>query len=200
MNEIEFVKWPKIGRMNKLMTVTEKIDGENAAVRFIPAEIPGPIPDAAISLIVSTDHDPVWVAVQSRSRFIKPSDDMNGLASWVYDNSIGLYNVLGLGTHFGEWWGKGIHRGYGLNERRFSLFNTKRWNEDGTNVPGLYSVPVLIESQFNPNTVGACLGQLEVFGSVAAPGFMQPEGVVVFHHGIGEYLKVPIDGGHKTSH
>ena len=31
------------------------------------------------------------------------------------------------GRHFGEWWGSGIQRGYGLDEKTFSLFNAYRW-------------------------------------------------------------------------
>lgn len=197
MNDIEFAKWPKIGRMNRLMTVTEKIDGENGAVRFIPATIPGPVPDAAIAFLPGPD---VWLAVQSRTRFITPGDDMHGLASWANEHATALFSILGEGTHFGEWWGRGIHRGYGLNERRFSLFNTKRWDEHGEKVPGLYSVPVLVTAQFNPATVGACIGQLKTFGSVAEPGFMRPEGVVVYHHGIGEYMKVTLENdAHKSA-
>lgn len=194
MNDIEFAKWPKIGRMNRPMTVTEKIDGENAAIRFVPATIPGPVPDAAIAFLPGPD---VWLAVQSRTRFITPGDDMHGLASWVNEHATALFSVLGEGTHFGEWWGKGIHRGYGLNERRFSLFNTKRWHETGDNIPGLYSVPELITAQFNPNTISACLAQLRIYGSVAAPGFMNPEGVVIYHHGVGEYMKVTLANDEK---
>lgn len=197
METIEFAEWPKIGRMNRAMTVTEKIDGTNGAIRFVPATIPGPVPNAAIAFLPGPD---VWLAVQSRSRFITPGDDNYGFAAWANEHAVALFSVLGEGTHFGEWWGKGIQRGYGLNERRFSLFNTKRWNENGEHVPGLYSVPVLVTAQFNPATVGACLGQLEVFGSVAAPGFMNPEGVVVYHHGINEYMKVTLQNdGPKSS-
>ena len=197
MNEIEFVKWPSIGRMNQDMTITEKIDGTNGAIRFVPAQIPGPVPDNALCFLPA---DNMWLAVQSRSRFITPDDDNYGLAQWAWDNANGLYDVLGEGTHFGEWWGKGINRGYGLNERRFSLFNTKRWNENGENVPGLYSVPVLITCKFSQLTVVETLASLRIYGSVAEPGFMRPEGVVVYHHGIGEYMKVTLDhDGPKSS-
>ncbi len=37
-------------------------------------------------------------------------------------------------TYFGEWWGSGVQRGYGLQkgDKRFSLFNVSRWALHGT--------------------------------------------------------------------
>jgi hypothetical protein len=67
---------------------------------------------------------------RSRSRWITPDDDNFGFAAWVEANRDELL-TLGPGRHFGEWWGSGIQRGYGLpkGEKRFSLFNVSRWGE-----------------------------------------------------------------------
>lgn len=40
----------------------------------------------------------------------------------------------------------------------------------------------------------AILDKLRTEGSVAVPGFMNPEGVVIYHHAGGQYYKVLLDG------
>lgn len=91
--------------------------------------------------------------------------------------------MLGPGRHYGEWWGSGIQRGYGLpkGEKRFSLFNTTRWSEDAARPACCHVVPVLYTGKFSTGEIDVCLALLADEGSHAAPGFMKPEGVVIFH-------------------
>lgn len=170
----EFLEWPKIARLNRQMIVTEKLDGTNAAV-------------------IVTDDGQVWA--QSRKRVIVPGDDNFGFASWVQDHADELRDGLGPGYHFGEWWGRGIQRGYGLDEKRFSLFNTSRWNDDNT--PSCVSVvPILkvgISDIFSTDLVNLAVEQLRIDGSRAAPGFMKPEGVIVFHVAAQHFYKVTLE-------
>lgn len=162
-----FKEFPKIPRLNRDMVITEKIDGTNAAIH-----------------VIGNGGDFI-VIPQSRNRIISREKDNFGFAQWVFDNRIALAETLGEGIHFGEWWGHGIQRGYGLpkGDRRFSLFNTSRWNEDNTSaVEGLSVVPVLYEGgTFNTEIVNQAVDQLRLTGSKAAPGFMRPEGVIAFH-------------------
>ena len=163
MNTVEFKAWPKIARLNRGMVITEKIDGTNAAI------------------IVTDD---LQVGAQSRNRLITPEDDNFGFATWVAQHGESLAALLGPGRHFGEWWGSGIQRGYGLikGEKRFSLFNVGRYADvDTTEVPGLGLVPVLYEGEFRTDIVNNVIAIQRFDGSAAAPGFMSPEGVVVFH-------------------
>jgi len=123
-------------------------------------------------------------AVQSRKRFITPDSDNFGFAKWAYDNETALWNTLGPGRHYGEWWGSGIQRGYGLTkgERRFSLFNTARWKDvDFSAVQGLGVVPELFVGEFSTENIDQAKAALLEFGSVASPGFDRPEGIVVYH-------------------
>ena len=194
MSDPEFIPFPKIARLNRLVVVTEKIDGTNAQV------------------LVTEDGD---VFAGSRNRWLNPSGDNYGFARWVEGNKPTLLQ-LGPGRHFGEWWGLGIRRGYGLKEKRFSLFNTLRWaphdecvveglpGGDGVvklpvRVPyGLFVVPELHRVDFcempGPTRY---LEDLRMFGSVAAPGFMLPEGIVVFHTAAGIAFKMTYDDGPK---
>jgi hypothetical protein len=120
------------------------------------------------------------VYAQSRKRIITPSTDNHGFARWVAERTDVLLTELGPGLHFGEWWGLGIQRAYGLDHKRFSLFNTSRWTDAPREVCDV--VPIILEySTFDTAMISKALAVLRGEGSFAAPGFMQPEGVVVFH-------------------
>lgn len=189
MIQPEFVAWPKTPRLRKsIMVITEKIDGTNAAVGFVPDD----------------DGKPVIYA-QSRNRLIDPLNDNYGFAEWAYENQRDLFDILGYGLHFGEWWGSGIQRGYGLpkGEKRFSLFNTQRFGEclndrgwrDANGVPeALHVVPVLAIHALDTVVATSTLVNLALTGSQAAPGWPNPEGVCVFIPAIGKVFKVTFDG------
>lgn len=184
---IEFQAFDKIPRLFRDMTVTEKIDGTNAALGIAElGEHPSMIQGVSYVTVDGTFYS---VHAQSRKRLITPEADNFGFAAWVFANAPELARVLGPGLHFGEWWGSGIQRGYGLTEKRFSLFNTHRWGwladerarEQNLVPPQLHVVPVLEQYRFDTEAVQAALDKLEENGSYAAPGFMKPEGVVVYH-------------------
>jgi hypothetical protein len=182
--DFTFTPFPKIARLEKDCVVTEKIDGTNAAV------------------CVTEDG---LVYAQSRTRVITPESDNFGFAAWVADHADDLRYGLGEGIHFGEWWGKGIQRGYGLDEKRFSLFNTGRWtskyNLERVNLdtplhtvcdqcPCCHVVPVLGHHTFSTPYIWQTWDWLRLNGSMAAPGFDRPEGVVAFHTGNGTQFKL----------
>lgn len=53
-------------------------------------------------------------------------------------------------------------------------------------------VPVMFNGPFSQETVAQCVNDLAQFGSIAAPGFMGPEGVVVYHKAADQTFKVTI--------
>jgi hypothetical protein len=166
----EFVPFPKMPRLSRNCVITEKLDGTNAQV------------------VISEDG--LSIRAGSRNRWIDAENDNYGFAKWVERNRDDLLQ-LGPGRHFGEWWGLGIQRGYGLDAKRFSLFNVGRWNVD--NIPDCCEVvPTLYSGEFSTTTVEQILWALERGGSIAAPGFMDPEGVIVFHQSGGFGFKKTI--------
>lgn len=168
---MEFKEFPKMARLTRDCIITEKIDGTNA------------------SICITEDGE---FLVGSRTRWITPDNDNFGFAKWAYQNKEELIK-LGVGHHFGEWWGSGIQRGYGLQkgEKRFSLFNAKRW-KDNPDLPKCCSVvPVLYEGLFSTERVEQCLCDLLSNGSYAAD-FDKPEGVVVYHIAAGIGFKKTI--------
>jgi hypothetical protein len=162
-----FVEFPKIYRYSRDVVVTEKLDGTNAQVYI-------------------TDAGEVHAG--SRNRWITPEADNYGFAGWVERNREELLK-LGPGSHFGEWWGAGIQRRYGLSEKRFSLFNVTRWGDAAVRPACCDVVPTLWIGPFDAFDVSRVMGKLASEGSVAAPGFMQPEGIVIFHVSSGALFK-----------
>lgn len=176
----EFQEFPKIARFSREVILTEKIDGTNAQI------------------FIGEDGE---FLCGSRTRWLTPeSGDNHGFLMWCMCHKDELMK-LGPGRHFGEWWGHGIQRGYGLKdgEKRLSLFNVTRWCLYGSQPQQIPSAdPRIVEMQ---DVLPPCVGlvpvlwrgnmdyldlpywmeALRIHGSYAAPGFIQPEGVVVFH-------------------
>lgn len=203
--DIPFEPLPKTHRLERDIVITEKIDGATAGIYCEP--------------FLDNPNVVEFVHAASRKRWIEPEEDNYGFAAWVEKNAGTLANDLGVGMHFGEWWGSGIRRGYGLTngEKRFSLFNTRLWgpkveeHEETTvtidhhfDTLGVASTPILYEGPF---TFKTGLGEvhmilpwveaarlLERDGSVASPGFMDPEGVVIFHKAAQVCFKWTLDG------
>lgn len=197
---IEFTAWPKTPRLFRDMIVTEKLDGTNAGihVRKLDEEeidLAWSGPDGYPDDYIAVDGELYEVVAQSRKRLLAPGKltDNFGFAAWVYEHRRALVPYLGVGLHYGEWWGNGIQRGYGLPEgdKRFSLFNVHKYGALGvgqdhptdtrTRVPGLGLVPLLDQHTFSTERVEQIKRDLVEGGSKAAPGFMKPEGVIVYH-------------------
>lgn len=167
-----FEEFCKIPRLKRGCVITEKIDGTNAQVHI-------------------TDEGEFLVG--SRTRYITPKDDNYGFAKWAMAHQEEL-RLLGPGRHFGEWWGSGCQRGYGLlnGEKRFSLFNVGRWKDQP--LPACVGlVPVLYEGPFSSDIVDAAIENLRVNGSKAAPRFMKPEGIIIYHAAARSMFKVTLE-------
>lgn len=168
-----FEAFRKIPRLNREIVITEKLDGTNAS-------------------IMVTDEGEIYAG--KRTSWCTPEKDNYGFAKWVYANKDELIK-LGPGRHFGEWWGNGIQRNYGLAEKRFSLFNVERY---GVNRPtNCHVVPVLYRGPFDGDAIKQCVDQLRTSGSLAVPGWMKPEGIVVFHTASSSLYKVTCENDEK---
>ena len=189
---MEFQEFRKIPRLSREIIITEKIDGTNGVI------------------YIGENGE---FLVGSRSRWIDEHTDNHNFWHWAMAHKDELLK-LRPGFHYGEWWGSGINRGYNLpkGEKRFSLFNTVRWclhNE----TPKLISVdpktkiekyqkclpvccslvPVLWTGIFDTFVIDNKLSILALNGSVASPGYMLPEGIVIYHQAGGNYYKKTIE-------
>lgn len=204
----DFVPWAPIPRLFRDVTITEKIDGSNGQVLIERYEGQDYDPD---NTCVFYDGIIEWIVkAGSRKRWLSPgkTSDNFGFADWAWGNAEELVRILGPGRHYGEWWGSGIQRGYGLpnGEKWFSLFNADRWHEveiyggsDWAPI-NLSTVPIIGKFAFSTENVDKVIEELKLYGSFLpqAPDYSDPEGIVVRHDKSGHVYKVTLDGdGHK---
>jgi len=170
MSDLEFKKWPKIGRFLEIqMTITQKLDGTNAQILFLES---GKI-----------------CRVGSRNRWLSKEKDNFGFFEFVEEHVDELYEVLGDGRHYGEWCGPGIQTSEGLSHRQFFSFNPY------LQVPEEYNdliapVPTLYQGPFDLKAIHDSLILLRDRGS-AINGFDRPEGIIIELGGVRKklYLK-----------
>lgn len=207
MSEPMFEEFKKIPRLFRDCTISEKIDGTNGQI-YIRDAMDGLVTEVAPMTRVEVEGIQFLVNAGSRNRWVYPgkSTDNMGFAGWVMARAALLVEILGPGRHYGEFWGAGIQRRYGLSgdDKRFSLFHP-RWEPilagralGGSPIPdGLGVVPVMYQGKFETKWVEDCIFRLRQFGSVAAPGFMDAEGVVVYHEAAKAYFKTTIKDDEK---
>jgi hypothetical protein len=180
----DFPKFNKIPRLNRDIRVTEKIDGTNGLIW-----IGETVEDDGPWFLLGDGC--TYVRAGSRSRWLEPTKmlDNHHFATWVYEHAEDLA-ALGCGHHYGEWWGLGIQRGYGVTDKRFSMFWEPRHGER-PDIVGI--VPTLYEGPWAEFDQAACLADLQTNGSRVAP-FMRPEGIVLEHLASGQRYKVTLEG------
>ena len=215
----DFREFPKIARLYKgNIVITEKIDGTNGQVYVVRRDLPDALVTVAVDADSATGTEAATYSVfaGSRSRWLsRGKGDNFAFAHWVAENAYALATGLGEGRHFGEWWGRGIQRGYNQASRHFSLFNVGRWftpggpgqmlDDDGNlpdpipPVPGLSTVPIVYYGPWfgrPADPVSEAMRRLQYSGSTF-DSRTPAEGVMVFHEASGLYLKAPFDENHK---
>jgi hypothetical protein len=207
MTVIAYPKFRPIPRLHRRIVITEKIHGSNGLIEVTKVDDFNDPEGVGVVVIHNGEH--YVLRAGSRNRWLTPDDDNFGFARFVWDNAQSLVN-LGEGKHYGEWFGKGINAGYGLDEKRFALFNVAKWYDPrdpeitekflqtfpkAQPAPEAVTVvPVIsvIDGKHLNYAVEEALNTLESEGSFIAPGFMDPEGVVVFHDAAGTYFKATL--------
>jgi hypothetical protein len=185
MKDTDFLEFAKMPRLSREAIITEKIDGTNAQILITPIELDEDAIKSSVTdiiEIVELDGRKYTIRAGSRNKWVRPGKqtDNYGFAGWVKDNASELIK-LGEGRHFGEWWGSGINRGYNMKGKVFSLFNVDRWSNDEVRPTCCSVVPELWRGIFSTDAADGVLGILKEKGSQASPGFMNPEGIVVWH-------------------
>lgn len=163
----KFQKFPKIPRINGKCMITEKIDGTNAQIVF------------------NENGDMI---VGSKNRVITPNNDNFNFAEWAYTYKTFLFEFLGQGRWYGEWAGQGIQRNYGLDHKRFYLFNPrgftnneeddskKHINNELYNI-GLDVVPILYNKEYTFNCINDTMENLR--GHSKINNYHNPEGIII---------------------
>ena len=208
---MDFQKFDKIPRLSRDIVITEKIDGTNAQIYICAKE-------EVIDYFISKDefnhkeeskqfidkhclytvsdsnlNDDLLMFAGSRKKWLDISSkgDNFTFAKWVQANAEELIK-LGEGRHYGEWYGQGIQRNYGLDEKRFALFNVGKWEDAQVRPKCCEVVPVIKKGEFKTPLIENAIRDLKDLGSKIAPGFMNPEGIVIYHTASGRLFKKTI--------
>jgi len=169
-----FQPFPKIPRLSRPIEITEKIDGTNAMVW------------------VDGDED-VWCG--SKNRWLNKENDNFGFAVWVEQHEED-FKKAGEGLYQGEWYGNGIQRKYGLADKHFILFNPHHY--DNNDKPKCCEIiPILWEGIFNIDIINQTLITLKEHGSYAVPGWMKPEGIIIYHTASRTMFKKTLENDEK---
>lgn len=178
---MEFKAYKKTPRVDKLtFTISEKIDGTNAVLY---------VHHPHFGEVLNGTEKPPFILAGSRSKWLlqepgKPNDDNHGFGRWVKDNEEELMK-LPQGYHYGEWYGKGINRAYGLKDRRFMLFNFNRYVKlkEENQLPSVVELETVLADNVSfehLNQIGAQVAaRLIQGGSVHVPGFRSTEGIIL---------------------
>lgn len=211
MTVVEFQEWPKTTRLFRDCIITEKLDGTNACVIFKKLDMKNPNGSIGAIRIIEGSGSYFGLFTQSRKRLITPENDNYGFASWAERNAEALFHVLGEGRHYGEWWGQGIQRKYGMDRKVFSVFNTNKWFAPVASDPAdsprnraklsgvdIDVVPVLGSYTFDSAVIRLQAKVLFETGSMATEKytgeiFDRPEGICVFHTQSGTVFKYTFD-------
>lgn len=190
-----FQPFPKIPRLHGDVVVTEKIDGTNACFEHVRGEA------CTLFGACSRNRRLVTITVKDAApdhpEVTWHGTDNYGFGAFVVRNYATLAR-LGYGNHFGEWYGEGIQRTYGLDHKRFALFREPKGGLPQGIIGNVGVVPVLMTmEQFDTSALRELLIDLQLEGSRAVPGFMRPEGIVAWHARSGQLFKYTVDAGPK---
>jgi len=158
--EHEFRSFKSIESFYGPCTIWEKIDGSNAQI------------------YIYEEDGRTEVKAGSRNKWITVDDDNFGFAKWVDSNKQALIDIFGVGRFYGEWMGGSIQRKYGFKEKRFVVFHHEQV-EGKVLLQDMILCPVLYKGDYREGIVQEIMDKLKSGGSYLAPGFMNPEGIVI---------------------
>lgn len=173
----DFKGYPKTPRLEQeTVTISEKVDGTNGVLYIHKPHLC----DVTNGIELSP-----YVLAGSRSKWLqdegKKSWDNHGFGAWVAEHASELHN-LPAGFHYGEWYGKGINHGYGMTDRKFMLFNRKRY-ERLEDLPKCVELETIIEDEVPVyellSVIDRIKNEVSVKGSYHVPGQAMVEGLIM---------------------
>lgn len=194
---MQFEKFGSLTRFSQGWTITEKLDGTNGQIAFAPIELyEGPTDENSCVILGE-----LVMRAGSRNRWLTLDKDNAGFCWWAFNNAEEL-SKMGVGRHYGEWYGSGIQRGYGLSggDKRFALFNALRWTDNPDTPECCEVVHAFMLNEYVDNPHGAAMGAMSLLkqeGSQHVRGFDNPEGIVMFHRKSGVAFKKTFDYDEK---
>lgn len=174
---MSYPSFPSIERLENLhCVITEKIDGTNGLIEYWIDSNPNHFPYCQVRF-------------GSRNRYITTTDDNSGFANFFFSHKSRILEIIGNLEEpptqsiriYGEWFGKGIQRGYGLDQKYFMPFSSF-WAEKmiEAGIPNIKEPAILYTGKFIEAEVDHQMGILKFDGSHVVPGYRNPEGIVIY--------------------
>ncbi len=216
-----FESWPSIPRLNRDILITEKIDGSNAQISIRPAVAfdtePQTSQDAVVGdYLVRAGSRKRWISPgddnfgfaawvhDNAELLVKTLGEGRHYGEWWGQGIQCKYNIgkkrfsLFNAMRWYEELPTGVlyRGGAGVDGPDLHLIPEVKLQ------PGILSaqaagldidvVPPMFNGPFGTEAIQYCIDSLDTFGSLAAPHFFGPEGVVVFHKAARQTFKVTI--------
>ena len=182
MSTVNYNSFPSIERLENIYCIiSEKIDGTNGLIEINETN----------------------VRFGSRNRYVFFNDDNAGFANFFRDYEArfkdAAKDIITDESYplriYGEWFGCGIQRNYGLKDKffmPFHLFYSKKLIE--YQIPNIVTPNIMYAGKFSIEVVDACMQQLKLDGSGVVKNYKQPEGIVIFFPKYNFRLKETFDG------
>ena len=182
MSTTNYSSFPSIERLENIYCIiSEKIDGTNGLIEINETN----------------------VRFGSRNRYISFSDDNAGFANFFKDYEARFKDAAKDITTdesyplriYGEWFGCGIQRNYGLKDKLFMPFSSFYGEKlIEYQVPNVITPNIMYTGKFSMEIVDTCMQQLKLNGSGVVKDYKQPEGIVIFFPKYNFRLKETFDG------
>ena len=212
-----YASFPSIERLENIYCViSEKVDGTNGLIEVAKVGKIGVDIETNSAFPSFTYNTETQVRFGSRNRYITFNNDNAGFANFfrhyetklkdIAKDIIVAANSEASQTNekptegypfriYGEWFGRGIQRDYGLKDKffmPFSYFYAEKLIE--YQVPNIITPNVMYTGKFSMEVVNTCMQQLKLNGSGLVKDYKQPEGIVIFFPKYNFRLKETFDG------
>lgn len=201
MSTVSYPSFSSIERLENIYCViSEKIDGTNGLIQI----------DYKYDWN-GQRYDDHLVQFGSRNRYITTTDDNAGFANYFTPHIASICtlaeSLINYGDNdnpkqdwpiyiYGEWFGKGIQRGYGLDEKYFmpfSSFYAEHMIKAG--IPNIMMPNIMYTGKFSLEVVDNCMNRLTSGGfHTLITNYDYPEGVVIYFPKYNFRLKQTFEG------
>jgi len=170
--ELKYPSFPSIERIENIRCfINEKIDGTNGMIEITKDALRF----GSRNTYLSSKEDNHGFYKFCKEYITYPVSDI--IIRRLYPNNPPTYPV----RIYGEWFGKGIQRTYGLKARYFMPFNP--YHADALTycgVPYIVYPAELYSGKFSVSQLELCMDDLKLRGSKVIEDYMNPEGVVIY--------------------
>lgn len=192
------MKYPSFNKIERLENIyciiSEKIDGTNGLIEINYDSVKF---GSKNRYLESHEDNAGFMNFYSyhKNIFINTAKELNEKEIEISGETLTKYEEIYPIHIYGEWFGKGIQRGYGLDKKFFMPFNPEYAELlIEHEVPHIVRPYILYEGKFSEKVATSSMHFLKEEGSYVIPKYMKPEGIVIYFPKYNFYLKDTFEG------